>query len=95
MIKSSLLKTGFRLLQCYDIELTALLCHTQKKLLSELFSVGTGVQLIFVNRGFRLMQWHDRELTAFGMSHKTALSEHLFSVGTGVQPLSVSRVYAM
>ena len=70
------------------------MCLTKRLLSEPLFSVGTGVQPISVNRVFRLMQWYDRELTAFGMSHRTVLSEQMFSVGTGVQPSSVNSVYA-
>ena len=91
MIRSSLLKTRLRLLQCYDIELTALICHTKRLPSKLLLSLGTGVQPSTVNCVFRLMQWYDRELTAFGMSLRTALSEPLFSVGPGVQPLFVNR----
>ena len=93
MIKSSLLKTRLRLLQCYDIELTALICHTKRLPSEPLFSVGTGVQPISVNRQpcFCLVQWYDRKLTVFGMPHRAVLSEPLFSVGTAVQPLSVNR----
>ena len=78
----------------YDIELTALICQTTRLPSEPLFSVGTGVQPISVNRVFRLMQRYDRDLTTFGISLITALSEPLFSVGTGVQPFSVNRLYA-
>ena len=93
MIKSSLLDTSFRLLQCYGIEFTALICHTKRLSSEPLFSVGTGAHPISVDRQpcFCLIQWYDRELTAFGMSHRTAPREPLLSVGTGVQPLFVNR----
>ena len=76
----------------YDIELTALICHTKRLPSEPLFSVG--VQPISVNRVFRLMQRYDSDLTAFGISLRTALSEPLFSVGTRVQSFFVNRVYA-
>ena len=99
MIKSSLLKTRLRLLQCYDRELTAS-CVSQNGSFQSPFSLWeqefrslTDIrQPSTVNRQpcSCLTQWCDRELTAFGMSHRTAPPEPLFYVGTGAQPLSVN-----
>ena len=100
MIKSSLLKTRLRLLQCYDRDLTAS-CVTQNgsfqspcSLWEQEFRSSTDIrQPSTVNRQpcFCLMQWCDGELTAFSMSHRTAPPEPLFSVGTGAQPLTANR----